>query len=832
MYHFLRYQTVLISTDNHFCTRETHNTQKIEAYLLNRQETFFRNATTFTPAILNKRYRVDISEIFTELDLLKENDRKKEIQPTTLKDVLAIIKSKPDCKVLIDGEGGIGKTTLLKYIAYNAATDKLFEGKFLFLLNVRDLQKRDGVLDLIAKQINIKDFSLKTELKEDLTLIKQFIAKHDDKFVLLLDGLDELRFENKCVIQLFRKEKLMNSVVILTSRTENINEFINACDLHVRVKGFGKKSIEKYIEKHFEYFGNPELGKSLRNELEIGQYSWPPKHPEICSMSKNPMLLLTICVIWEDSQNISNYKSDLFKEIFRSILNQFIEKQQHKFISNFEEAPEEYVLAMILLDVPISKSSFEDIYTPPHKLINESLVGFYLYKVVESKGIKNKCTDDLKLLLAPLDENEWKVIRESDHFKMTREFAIGFLGADAGSFLKHWISNDLSTYRSLVTCFKCVKHHHVDAVEKTLNNHISTTTLEIKQQIQDISDSLGMFMQHFLPHEETSEHVIHRIRQFHSFIVNIHCSGDDGLRWNEFLNTLSSDHKGKVLAHILCIATLFELNVANCNLTGDIINAMITECSNKGGKLKVYDFNINSNNLSGIDGTLLFSLLTISPQLDSLDMHNCNLSGHSINDMSRECAKRGGELSLIYLNVSSNNLSDIDGTLLGSLLSMFSKQRPLKMPRIDTLDMHDCNLSGEIMNGVIRECSNREVMLRLYDLNISGNNLGGIDGTLLCSLLIMSPRLCKLQTHNCNLSTDIMNGMITDFSKRGVNTKSLKYLNISRNDLRNINNTSLKSLLSVCPELLDLNMQECNLSIDVKNDVIRECSYSNVHLAL
>ncbi|XP_033121418.1 uncharacterized protein LOC117120514 isoform X4 [Anneissia japonica] len=88
----------------------------IREYLLSRQLRVCRTARWFTPATWNNAYHLDIADMFTDLDLLKEgkNRQKEDAKPTTLKKVLDIIKSTPACKVLIEGEGGIGKSTLLR----------------------------------------------------------------------------------------------------------------------------------------------------------------------------------------------------------------------------------------------------------------------------------------------------------------------------------------------------------------------------------------------------------------------------------------------------------------------------------------------------------------------------------------------------------------------------------------------------------------------------------------------------------------------------------------------------------------------------------------------
>ncbi|XP_071949618.1 uncharacterized protein [Antedon mediterranea] len=831
-------------------------TEIIEEYLLKRQKNLCSQASVFTPAIMNAKHKVDISQMFTDMELLKENE-KKESTPTTLEGMVDAINSTPGCRALVDGEGGIGKTTILRCLSYNWATSKsieVFEGKIVFLLSVRDCEEDDDIFSLIEKQMDMKDFNLVTDLPEDSKLIKTFINKHADKIVLLVDGLDELRFNNKCLVSLFRKNNLEKSTVILTSRSENIDEFVNVCNIHVRVKGFNSKSIGKYIDKHFLYFGIPELGESLKKELDIGTSHAGLRYPEAYSMCKNPMLLLSMCMLWEEKQALPEDNSDLFKEIFRSILNQFNKQEKFPKISCFEDTPIEYVNAMILLgkcmyyslkinqlsiskkdlneqmnkdvvdmalklgfvyeEVPISKSNFENIFMPPHKLIVESLVGFYLCKLCESKDMNDECKDDVRQLLAPLDGNEWEVIRECEYLQRAREFAVGFLGDKADSFLMHWLTNHLSTYRSLLSCLNFVKRQHEISVVDKLNNHMISKNLEISEHLDFISTSIQLFIHHINPDVQCDGHFIRLIRQLHCMVYEEleEIYGDDSFPFlDTFCSSVAKDCQGRIIAHILgiddkCLALTIH------NLSGEVINHMIKECSIRGVQLALETLDIQNNNLSSIDGTLLGSLLIMSPKLKDLEMGKCNLSGDVMNQMVRECSSRGVQLTLNWLTIDGNNLDNIDGTLLGSLLAM--------TPMLSMLVMDNCNLTGDVMNHMIRECSNLRHQ-KLSWLRICGNYLNDIDGTLLGSLFIIFPRIGNLYMNNCNLSGDIMNQMIKECSRR--THLSLETLHMSGNNLSDIDVTLLCSLLCMCP-LIDLDISACNLSGEIMNHMLRECS--------
>ncbi|XP_033127989.1 NACHT, LRR and PYD domains-containing protein 3-like [Anneissia japonica] len=863
--------------------------------------------------------------MFTDLDLLKENEKKQDVKPTTLNEVLNIIKSTPACKVLIEGEGGIGKSTLLRYIAYNWATesDKTFKGKIVFLVKISTIDKSETFLDGILKQIDIEDFYLETNLSQDPVLVKRFIRNHDNDIVLLLDGLDELKEGSKSPICLFKKEKMLKCKVILTTRSENIDEFVKESSIHVKVKGFSEVNVRNYIKKHFEYFKEPALGDSLLDELELIS-GFKYKHVDVKEMCKNPMLLLSVCIMWEERQHLPADKADLFKEIFRTILNQFIEKQADKEqkISVFKNIPQKYVEPMLLLgkcmynglkrnqlsinkaemegreemvalalklgfvykDTPNLKSDFEEIFTAPHKLIVESLVGFYLCKLCQAAGLESECSVGMKRLLQQLDDNEWKIIRENTHLQNARVFAIGFLGTGAGMFFNHWITNNPSTYRSLRLHFKFVKIEHRCTVVKELFDEMTKKNLEIMPHINDICESLRKVIHHFISDVKVNQ-IENFLQIMQIFSTSSKFSGQIGRdNFESWLETysgkeMSSEEKCKMIAHIMiavsdqsdilhiaskicgddikCLTEecqklnfkyditqfelhslstasfiihlfsfapqLYSLNCSPCCITGAIMNDVMKECCSRRIKLELKELYIRDNNLGDIDGSLLASLLVISPTLSTLDMSGCSLSGVIVNDMIRECCSAGVKLELKKLDISGNNLGDIDGSLLASLLVI--------SPTLSTLYMSGCSLSGVTVNDMMREYCSAGVKLKLKKLDISGNNLGDIDGSLLASLLVIYPTLSTLDMSGCSLSGVTVNDMIRECCSAGVKLE-LKELDISGNNLSDIDGSLLASLLVIASPQFILNMSGCSLSGVIVNDMMRECCRAGVKLEL
>ncbi|XP_033127990.1 uncharacterized protein LOC117125570 [Anneissia japonica] len=285
-----------------------------------------------------------------------------------------------------------------------------------------------------------------------------------------------------------------------------------------------------------------------------------------------------------------------------------------------------------------------------------------------------------------------------------------------------------------------------------------------------------------------------------------------------------SDIDGSLLASLFVIApTLSTLNMSGCSLSGVIVNDMMRECCRAGVKLKLMQLDISGNNLSNIDGSLLASLLVISPTLSTLDMSGCSLSGVIVNDMMRECCRAGVKLELVKLDISGNNVSNIDGSLLASLLVI--------APTLSTLNMSGCSLSGVIVNDMMRECCSKGVKTELAVLHISDNNLSDIDGSLLASLLVIAPTLSTLDMSGCSLSGVIVNDMMRECCSKGVKTE-LAVLHISDNNLCDIDGSLLASLLVIAPTLSTLDMSGCSLSGVIVNDMMRECCSAGVKLKL
>ena len=212
--------------------------------------------------------------------------------------------TKPAHHVLICGNAGSGKTTLISRIAYQWAKDRDVERTsfehskhdlesainqmtLVFVLDIHKLSS-DETLPMAIKRQVLSGVSVDDIVKALTNLRKDCL--------ILLDGYDEMR--KGIVNHALDDEILSECFVIVTSRMHVVDEFcISQAEEYsiVKLSGFSRKKSFKYIEKFFSQQSNGgQLAETLIKQVH--------ETPFLGILSSFPILLVMICVLWEDIQ--------------------------------------------------------------------------------------------------------------------------------------------------------------------------------------------------------------------------------------------------------------------------------------------------------------------------------------------------------------------------------------------------------------------------------------------------------------------------------------------------------------------------------------------------
>lgn len=243
---------------------------------------------------------------------------------------------------LVEGEAGMGKTTLCTSVTHDWACGKFFQEFFIMLL--LPLRERNVVsVQSFSKLLwRLYDFS-----KETCDHIDNYLQTNREKVLIIADGWDELQCHDLKGSFLYRLLFDNNSsvTVMITSRPVSVPaDTLPFIQRFITVKGFGKNAIEYCISS--EFGSNVKGIRYLAEQMEA--------NPLVKSMCSVPINLAMICNFCSSQAKLNvplpNSMTDLYTDICWSIAAVSIEKNRScKSLSSYLDLPLELQQSWLLL---------------------------------------------------------------------------------------------------------------------------------------------------------------------------------------------------------------------------------------------------------------------------------------------------------------------------------------------------------------------------------------------------------------------------------------------------------------------------------------------------
>ena len=231
-----------------------------------------------------------------------------------------ILKAKDDKKtvrkVLVEGDAGIGKTTLCTAVSEDWANEKLFqEFDILLLLPLR--QKRIATAGSLLDLLKLLHPSQKV-----CELVCEYIEEEEGKVLIIADGWDELgredRSEGSFLYELLFGECYLLSVIVTSRPSASAPLHKLPCiDRLVEVHGFSTENIEEFIQ--CEFADDRVKGSGLLKQLEGNTLI-----ESVCSV---PLNCAIVCHLWHHFKGaLPTTMSKLYTKIILNVILRNIQK--------------------------------------------------------------------------------------------------------------------------------------------------------------------------------------------------------------------------------------------------------------------------------------------------------------------------------------------------------------------------------------------------------------------------------------------------------------------------------------------------------------------------
>ncbi|XP_043233725.1 uncharacterized protein LOC122387526 [Amphibalanus amphitrite] len=399
------------------------STARTVAYLRSR---WLDTLTRLQPIPWCPEFRLPLQEYYIALSLLVNDmhgDRLR--QPVEMDQLLAPLTpgetglpgARPR-RILVEGEPGFGKSTLMLKLLHDWACDDapqyLRYFHFAFLI---PLWEFNGSLYNFLHRELLPRHIVGRERMEQLW---QYLVEHEERVLFLLDGLDELRDEQRpAVTELLAGKMFLNSTVVVTSRPSHVAEALPWVHRRLVIQGFERPSVGRYVRQYFSCVRRPDGVAGLEEQLR--------RRPALAELARCPLLCLLLCVVYEECDAaFPASEALLYRSLFECLIRRSLLRRGQRLeedgalparclrllrqfgrlavqlcleervcyslqeITNHVSDRELLEWGFLTRVVSVSKVQKRELYQPLHRTFTDFLAAFFLSSLPDQRALRHE----------------------------------------------------------------------------------------------------------------------------------------------------------------------------------------------------------------------------------------------------------------------------------------------------------------------------------------------------------------------------------------------------------------------------------------------------------
>ena len=211
-----------------------------------------------------------------------------------------------------------------------------------------------------------------------------YVCRHQEKVLLILDGYDEYVYSSKNespVFKIWKKSQLRDCCVVITSREMKAETLRNFSDAQFKIDGFNDQRQEEFARKF------------LNDDEDVGVFFEYLEEHDLRELAQIPLLMLMLCLLWTKTkrEELPKERADIFAQFVKTLFDHLREKHSAESVVVKDYSDELYALGRLAFEALLQGQLYFPVSQLPagYSLI-ERLIEVGLFQVLNMASLNRE----------------------------------------------------------------------------------------------------------------------------------------------------------------------------------------------------------------------------------------------------------------------------------------------------------------------------------------------------------------------------------------------------------------------------------------------------------